>query len=70
MAAAIRSTVDGVRKFSGAETMEHYRFNSSAGIARSRDALQKKEVLTFDGEENARIVDPLFEYWLRNYYFV
>ena len=50
--------------------MERYRLNSSAGIARSRDALQKKEVLTFDSEENARIVDPLFEYWLRNYYFV
>lgn len=66
----LHAVVDGVRKFSGAETMEHYRFNSSAGIARSRDALQKKEVLTFDGEENARIVDPLFEYWLRNYYFV
>ncbi|MBR1539407.1 MAG: hypothetical protein IJ636_07875, partial [Bacteroidales bacterium] len=66
----LHAVVDGVRKFSSAETMERYRLNSSAGIARSRDALQKKEVLTFDSEENARIVDPLFEYWLRNYYFV
>lgn len=66
----LHAVVDGVRRFSSAETMERYRFNSSAGIARAKDALQKKEVLTFDAEDNARFVDPLFEYWLRNYYFM
>ena len=55
---------------SSAEMVERYRLNSSANVARVKDALQKKEVITFDNEDNARIIDPLFAYWLRNYYFV
>ena len=66
----LHAVVDGVQKFTSAETLETYRLNSSAGVVRSRDALQKKEVLTFDRDDNARLIDPLFEYWLRNYYFV
>ena len=66
----LHAVVDGVRKFTSAEMMERYRLNSSANVARVKDALQKKEVLSFDAEENARIIDPLFEYWLRNYYFI
>ena len=66
----LRAIVDGVQKLSSAEMMERYRLNSSANVFRVKDALQKKEVITFDAEENARIIDPLFEYWLRHYYFV
>lgn len=66
----LHAIVDGIRKFSGAETMERYRLNSSAGVARSREALAKRELVIFDEEDNARLADPLFEYWLRNYYFV
>lgn len=66
----LHAIVDGIRKFSSAETMERYRLNSSAGVARSREALAKRELVVFDEEDNARLTDPLFEYWLRNYYFV
>ena len=66
----LRAVTDGVRKFSGAEVMERYRLNSSAGVARIKEALQKKEILLFDEDEGARIIDPLLEYWLRNYYFI
>jgi len=66
----LRAIVDGVRRFSSAEVMERYRLNSSAGVARSREALQKRELVTFDTDDNPRLTDPLFEYWLRNYYFV
>lgn len=66
----LRAIVDGVQKLSSAEMMERYHLNSSANVFRVKDALQKKEVITFDDEENARIIDPLFEYWLRHYYFV
>ena len=66
----LRAIVDGVQKLSSAEMMERYRLNSSANVFRVKDALQKKEVITFDADENARIIDPLFAYWLRNYYFV
>ena len=66
----LHAIVDGVRKCTSTETMERYRLNSSAGVARVREALQKKEVITVDAEDGARIIDPLFEYWLRNYYFI
>lgn len=65
----LHAVADGVQKLSSAEIMERYHLNSSAGVFRVKDALQKKEVITFDGEENARIIDPLFAYWLRHYYF-
>lgn len=66
----LRAIVDGVRKFSSAEVMDRYHLNSSAGVARSKEALQKRELVTFDSEDNPRLTDPLFEFWLRNYYFV
>ncbi|MCR5709440.1 MAG: ATP-binding protein [Bacteroidales bacterium] len=66
----LHAIVDGVQKFTSAEIMERYRLNSSAGVSRVKDALQKKEVITFDGEDNARIIDPLFAWWLKNHYFV
>lgn len=65
----LHAVAGGERKFSSAETMERYRLNSSAGVARIKEALRKKEVITFDSEDNARIIDPLFDYWLRNHYF-
>lgn len=66
----LHAIVDGVRKCSSSETLERYHLNSSAGVARVKEALQKKEVITVDAEDGARIIDPLFEYWLRNYYFI
>ena len=29
----------------------------------------KKEVLQFDDDDKPSVIDPLFEYWLRKYYF-
>lgn len=65
----IKAVIDGVEKFSSADIMEAYRLNSSANVFRIKDALKKKEVMTFDREDKAIILDPLFEYWLRYYYF-
>ena len=65
----LHAIADGVQKLSSAEMMDRYRLNSSANVFRVKDALQKKEVISFDGEENARIIDPLFAWWLRYYYF-
>lgn len=65
----IKAVIDGVERFSSADILETYRLNSSANVFRIKDALKKKEVMTFDREDNAIILDPLFEYWLRYYYF-
>ena len=65
----LRATVDGVTRFSSAEVIRHYALNSSANVKRVKDALMKKEVLLFEEDEKPVIIDPLFEYWLRKYYF-
>ncbi len=65
----VRAVLDGVVKFSASDVIEQYGFNSSANVKRLKDALMKKEIVGFNGKEEPFIVDPLFEYWLRNYYW-
>lgn len=65
----LRATVDGVTRFSSADVIRRYGLNSSANVKRVKDALMKKEVLLFDEDDKPTIVDPLFEYWVRKYYF-
>ena len=65
----LRAVVDGVTRFSSAEVIRKYGLNSSANVKRVKDALMKKEVLFFDETDNPHIIDPLFEYWIRKYYF-
>ncbi len=65
----LKAVLDGVVKFSASEVIEKYRLNSSANVRRVKDALKKKEVLTFNEKDEPVILDPLFEYWVRRYYF-
>ena len=65
----LRAVVEGNTRFSSAEVIRKYDLNSSANVRRLKDALCKKEILTFDAEENPHILDPLFEYWVTKYYF-
>ena len=65
----LRATVDGVTRFSSADVIRRYALNSSANVKRVKDALMKKEVLVFDEDDKPSIIDPLFEYWVKKYYF-
>lgn len=65
----LRAVLDGVVKFSASDVIEKYRLNSSANVRRVKDALRKKEVLTFNEKDEPVILDPLFEYWVSNIYF-
>ena len=65
----LRAVLDGVVKFSASDVIEKYRLNSSANVRRVKDALRKKEVITFNEKDEPVILDPLFEYWLENHYF-
>jgi hypothetical protein len=66
----LKAIIDGYTKFSTAEVIRKYSLNSSANVRRLKDALMKKEIITFVGEEERPVLlDPLFEYWLKNYYF-
>ena len=65
----LRAILDGHTRFSSAEIIRQYNLNSSANVRRLKDALCKKEIVTFDEEDNPVLLDPLFEYWVRKYYF-
>lgn len=65
----LRAVLDGVMKFSASDVIEKYRLNSSANVRRVKDALRKKEIITFNEKDEPVILDPLFEYWVSKYYF-
>ena len=65
----LRAIVDGNKRFSGTEVIRRYGLNSSANVRRLKDALCKKEIVTFDADDNPVILDPLFDYWVRKFYF-
>ena len=65
----MRAILDGVVKFSASDVIERYRLNSSANVRRVKDALRKKEIITFNDKDEPVILDPLFEYWISKYYF-
>ncbi len=65
----LRATIEGSIRFSSADIIRKYGLNSSANVKRVKDALMKKEVLTFDENDVPSLEDPLFEYWVKKYYF-
>ena len=65
----LQAVLDGHTRFSSAEVIRRYGLNSSANVRRLKDALCKKEIITFDDNDDPVILDPLFEYWIRKYYF-
>jgi hypothetical protein len=65
----LRAVLDRVVKFSASEVIERYALNSSANVRRVKDALRKKEIITFNDKDEPVVLDPLFEYWVRRYYF-
>ncbi len=65
----LKAVLDGVMKFSSVDVISKYSLNSSANVRRVKDALKKKEVLTFNEKDEPIILDPLFEYWVSKCYF-
>lgn len=65
----VKAILDGVVKFSASDVIEKYRLNSSANVRRVKDALKKKEIITFNEKDEPVILDPLFEYWITKIYF-
>jgi len=65
----LRAILDGQTRFSSAEVIKQYALNSSANVRRLKDALAKKEIVSFEEDDNPVVLDPLFEYWVRTYYF-
>jgi len=65
----LKAVCDGAQKFSSADILKKYKLNSSANVFRLKEALKKKEIVTFGIEDQAQIIDPMFELWLKKRYF-
>lgn len=55
----LKAVLDGNVKFSTTEVIENYRLNSSANVKRLKEALMKKEVLSFNDKDEPSVQDPL-----------
>lgn len=65
----IKALLDGVKKFSSADILDKYKLNSSANVNRLKEALQKKEIITYNKNRAIVIMDPLLKHWFIKYYF-
>lgn len=65
----LKAILDGETRFSSTDVIEKYVLNSSANVRRVKDALKKKEIVTFNEKDEPVILDPLFRYWLEKHYF-
>ena len=66
----LKALSDGYTRFSAMDVIRKYNLNSSANVKRLKEALMKKEIIYYKDKDVPIIADPLFEYWLKNYYFV
>ena len=65
----LKAILDGERRFSKSEIMKKYELNSSANVNRLREALTKKEIVTFVSKNKIEFNDSLFKFWLGKYFF-
>lgn len=65
----LRAVTEGQTRFSSADIIRRYRLSSSANVKRIKDALARKEIITFSDTDEASFIDPLFEFWVRKYFF-
>ena len=65
----LRAAAEGVTRFSSSEVIRKYDLHSSANVKRVKDALMKKEVLVFYDNDVPVFIDPLFEYWVKKFFF-
>lgn len=65
----LKAVLEGVTKFSSADILDKYNLNSSANVNRLKEALTKKEIITFNEEKEAVFMDPLLRLWFVKYFF-
>lgn len=65
----LKAVTEGTVRFSATEIIERYSLNSSANVKRVKEALMKKEIITFNDRQEPVVLDPLFEYWVTKFYF-
>jgi len=64
----LKAVINGVKMFSAKSTIEQYQLGTSANVSQLKKALIEKEIIDDQGG-NIEILDPIFEIWLRKYFF-
>ncbi len=64
----MKAIVNGERQPSSKYAIETYQLGTSANVIRIKKALIKKEIIDVQ-HSSYLFLDPLYEYWLRHYYF-
>ena len=65
----LRALLDGVKMFSSIETLRNYSLGTSANISRIKGALINKEIIDENTPGKIELLDPVYRYWLKEYYF-
>lgn len=65
----LKAVINGVKMFSAKSTIEKYQLGTSANVSQLKKALIEKEIIDDQGG-NIEILDPIFEIWLRKYFFI
>lgn len=65
----LKAILDGHIHLTNADVIDDYGLNSSANVRRLKDALCKKEIIYFNDKNEPKLIDSLFEYWVRRYFF-
>lgn len=64
----LHAVISGEKSISNMETLYKYHISSATSAYRSLKTFIKKDILDSNGS-TISFQDPIFEYWLRNYYF-
>jgi len=64
----LRAVVDEVVMLSAKDTIDKYQLGTSANVNRIKKALIGKEIVDERGKK-IEILDPVFNIWLKDYYF-
>jgi uncharacterized protein len=64
----LKAVINEEKQLSSKDVIEKYRLGTSANIQRIKKSLLDKEIIDLE-EKTPVLLDPLYQYWLRNYYF-
>ncbi|MCD4734984.1 MAG: ATPase [Bacteroidales bacterium] len=65
----LKAMISGVIKYSSKETISDFNLGTSANVARIKSALIRKEIIDEIIPGYIEILDPIYEIWLKDYYF-
>ena len=64
----LEAFVDGVEKYSSKDVIVKYNLGTSANVQRIKQALTKNEIIDLQNNK-IDLLDPLYKYWLKKYYY-